>query len=149
MAKFAPHMGDPHGDPQTSPQHSDPHGFLAWFSFRRDQLHVDRRVVTHLEGREPPLTLRQEIKYLYFGHFFPVRRGLFSVVRDFLCIIPTEQVLYYRNLGLYYGLASGTLPLYSGPCLGVRGGCVACDCGLVCGSPCGSPMWGANFAMAC
>ena len=51
------------------------------------------------------------------------------VVRDFLCIIPTEQVLYYRNLGLYYGLASGTLPLYSGPCLGVRGGCAACDFG--------------------
>ena len=30
-AKFAPHMGDPHGDPQTSPQHADPHGFLVWF----------------------------------------------------------------------------------------------------------------------
>ena len=59
--------------------------------------------------------------------FFPVRRGLLPVVRDFLCIIPTEQVLYYRNLGLYYGLASGTLPLYSDPCLGVRGGCVACE----------------------
>ena len=83
-----------------------------------------------LEGREPPLTLRRENQYLYFGCFFPVRRGLFPVVRDFLCIIPTEQVLYYRNLGLYYGLASGTLPLYSDPCLGVRGGCVACDfCG--------------------
>ena len=58
---------------------------------------------------------------------YAARRGLFPVVRDFLCIIPTEQVLYYRNLGLYYGLASGTLPLYSGPCLGVRGGCVACE----------------------
>ena len=23
MAKFAPHMDDPHGDPQTSPQHMD------------------------------------------------------------------------------------------------------------------------------
>ena len=63
------------------------------------------------EGREPPLTLRREDQYLYFGRFFPVRRGLFPVVRDFLCTIPTEQVLYYRNLGLYYGLASGTLPL--------------------------------------
>ena len=28
---------------------------------------------------------------------------------------------------MYYGLASGTLPLYSDPCLGVKGGCVACD----------------------
>ena len=26
MAKSPPHMGDPHGDPQTSPQHADPHG---------------------------------------------------------------------------------------------------------------------------
>ena len=32
MAKFATHMGDPHGDPQTSPQHADPYGFLVWFS---------------------------------------------------------------------------------------------------------------------
>ena len=31
MAKFATHIGDPHGDPQASPQHADPHGFLVWF----------------------------------------------------------------------------------------------------------------------
>ena len=31
MAKFAFHMGDPHGDPQISPQHADPHGFLVFF----------------------------------------------------------------------------------------------------------------------
>ena len=42
--KFATHMGDPHGDPQTSPQHADPHGFLVWFSLKRHQVHVDRRV---------------------------------------------------------------------------------------------------------
>ena len=24
-----PHMGRPHGDPQTSPQHADPRGFLV------------------------------------------------------------------------------------------------------------------------
>ena len=53
MAKFAPHMGDPHGNPQTSPKHADPHGFLvAWFSFKkRHQVHVDRRVVGWSEGR--------------------------------------------------------------------------------------------------
>ena len=45
MAKFAPHMVDPHGDPQTSPQHADPHGFLVWFSFKRHQIHVDWRIV--------------------------------------------------------------------------------------------------------
>ena len=32
MAEFGPHMGDPHGDPQTSPQHADPHGFLVLLS---------------------------------------------------------------------------------------------------------------------
>ena len=31
MAKSAPHIGDPHVDPQTSPQHADPHGFLVRF----------------------------------------------------------------------------------------------------------------------
>ena len=30
MAKFAPHMGAPHGGPQTSPQHADPHGLGAF-----------------------------------------------------------------------------------------------------------------------
>ena len=29
MAKFDPHVGDPHVDPQTSPQHADPHGLGA------------------------------------------------------------------------------------------------------------------------
>ena len=30
MAKFAPHMGDPHGGLQTSPQHADPPGLGAF-----------------------------------------------------------------------------------------------------------------------
>ena len=51
MAKFAPHMGDPHGDPQTSPQHADPHGFFVWFSTKRHQVHLDRRVVGWSAGR--------------------------------------------------------------------------------------------------
>ena len=51
MAKFAPHMGDPHGDPQTSPQHADPHGFLVWFSLKTHQVHVDRCVVGWSAGR--------------------------------------------------------------------------------------------------
>ena len=32
--------------------------------------------------------------YIFIFSESPVRRGLFPVVRDFLCIIPTEQVLY-------------------------------------------------------
>ena len=45
--------------------------------------------------------------------------GAFSVVRPFFCILPIEQVLYCRNSGLYYGLASATLLLYSKPVLGL------------------------------
>ena len=43
---------------------------------------------------------------------FPLFARAFSpVVRHLFWKIPTEQALYYKNLGLYYGLASGTLPL--------------------------------------
>ena len=55
-----------------------------------------------LEGREPLLTLRQEKQYLHFGHLFPWVPGPFSC---------TKQALYYKNLGLHDGLASGTRPL--------------------------------------
>ena len=59
-----------------------------------------------------PLSLRQDKQYLYFGQLFPCTPGsFFAVVRHFFWRIPTEQALYYKNLGLYYGLASGTLPL--------------------------------------
>ena len=40
------HMATPH----TSPQHADPHGFLVWFSLKRPQVHVDRRVVGWCAG---------------------------------------------------------------------------------------------------
>ena len=40
-----------------------------------------------LEGGEPPLTLRQENHYPYFGHFFPVRQGLF----------PCSTALFLKN----------------------------------------------------
>ena len=46
MAKFATHMSDPHGDPQTSPQHADPRGLGAI-----QEIHVDRRVVGWSTGR--------------------------------------------------------------------------------------------------
>ena len=49
--EFAPHMGDPHGDPQSSPQHADPHGFLVWFSLQRHQIHVDWRDAGWSAGR--------------------------------------------------------------------------------------------------
>ena len=45
MAKIFPHMGDPHGDPQTSPPQADPHGFGAFLKRTIQEIHVDRRVV--------------------------------------------------------------------------------------------------------
>ena len=52
---------------------------------------------------------------VFWPQISPVRRGLFPVVRDFLCII-----LYYRNLGLYTGWRPA-LYLYSpSPALGLR-----------------------------
>ena len=79
-----------------------------------------------LEGREPPLTLRQENHYHVFWLLFPLyAMDFFPVVRHFFCRFPTEHVLYYKNLGLYYGLASTTLPLYAKPCAKVKGGCLS------------------------
>ena len=51
MAKFATHMGDPHGDPQTSPQHADPHGLGAFLKKTIEDIDVDRRVVGWSAGR--------------------------------------------------------------------------------------------------
>ena len=51
MAKFAPHMGDPHGDPQTSPQHADPHRLGAYLKNTIQEIHVDRHVVGWSAGR--------------------------------------------------------------------------------------------------
>ena len=66
-----------------------------------------------------------------FWPLFPLyARDNFPVVRHFFCRFPTEQVLYYRNLGLYYGLAPTTLPLYAKHCVKVKGVCLSCDFGL-------------------
>ena len=54
MAKFATHVGDPHGDPQTSPQHADPHGLGAFLEENTQEIHVDRRVVGWSAGRLVP-----------------------------------------------------------------------------------------------
>ena len=51
MAKFAPHMGDPHGDPQTSPQHADPHGLGAFLKRTKQKIDVDWSVVGWFAGR--------------------------------------------------------------------------------------------------
>ena len=51
MAKFATHMGDPHGDPQTRPQHADPRGLGAFIKKTMQDIHVDRPVVAWSAGR--------------------------------------------------------------------------------------------------
>ena len=86
-----------------------------------------------LEGWEPPLTPKARKSLPVFWALFPLyARDFFPVVRHFLCRFPTEQVLYYRNLGLYYGLASTTLPLYAKPRAKVKGDCLSCDWIIAC-----------------
>ena len=51
MARFAPHMGEPHGNPQTSPQHADPYGLGAFLRKTMQEIHVDRHVVGWSAGR--------------------------------------------------------------------------------------------------
>ena len=51
MAKFATHMGDPHGDAQTSPQHADPHEFIVlWIGVLWAGLRVGLWI-THAGGK--------------------------------------------------------------------------------------------------
>ena len=50
MAKFAAHMGDPHGDPESSPPHADPHGLGAFSKKPIQEIHVDRRVMGWYAG---------------------------------------------------------------------------------------------------
>ena len=87
-----------------------------------------------LEGREPPLTLRQENHCLHFGHSFPCTAGPFSLQYGAFSVdFPQSKSCTYRNLGLYYGLASTTLPLYAKPRAKVNGGCLSCEtCELAC-----------------
>ena len=59
-----PHMGDPHGDPQTSPQHADP--------LKRHQVQLDRRVVGWSAGRHV-INLRK-IEWGVFG------KGVLAIV---------------------------------------------------------------------
>ena len=70
-----------------------------------------------LEGGEPPLAIKQET--------LPVLRPFFPCAR-FFCGASHRANLYYRNLGLYYGLASTPLPLYSKPRVGVADSCPSC-----------------------
>ena len=59
MAKFATHMGDPNGKPQTSPQHADPHGFLVFLKENQKSMWISMlwaglRVamwITHVGGK--------------------------------------------------------------------------------------------------
>ena len=52
MAKFAHHMGDPHGDPQTQPTTRRSTWISCMvYSLKRNQVHVGRRVVGWSAGR--------------------------------------------------------------------------------------------------
>ena len=95
MAKFAPHMGDPHGDPQTSPQDADPHGFLGFLKKTIQEIHVDRRVVGWSAGRHvdrpcggqispwPARKVTEEIKVPFTPNVLQINSppGLFCTVK--------------------------------------------------------------------
>ena len=61
MAKFALHMGDPHGGPQTSPQHTVPSGLGALLKKTIQEIHVDRCVVGWSAGRHVDHPCRGQI----------------------------------------------------------------------------------------
>ena len=63
-----------------------------------------------VERTTPNLKARKAVSA--FWPPFPLyARAFIPVVQRFFWRIPTEQALYYRNSDLYYGMASGTLPL--------------------------------------
>ena len=83
-------------------------------------------LILSFEGK-PPLTLRQENHYLVFWPLFPLyAQDFFSVVRHFSLDFPQKKCMHYRILGLHYGLASTTPPLYAKPRAKVKGGCLSC-----------------------
>ena len=64
---------------ESTPQHcSNNHGQGKTKKTIIAELRQEQGRLFKLEGREPPLTLRQEKQYLYFGHLSPVRQGLFG-----------------------------------------------------------------------
>ena len=70
MAKFANHMGNLHGGPQTSPQHADPNEFLVWFSLTRPQVRVVGRLSgtddSQRDSRESIRANHSQLKPLFF-----------------------------------------------------------------------------------
>ena len=64
---LTPHMGDPHGDPQTSPQHADLHGLGAFVKITMQEIHVDRRVEGWSVGRhvDHPCLARKVTDYRF------------------------------------------------------------------------------------
>ena len=85
------------------------------------------RSVWELEGAATPNLKARKSLPVFWPLFRLYPRAFFPVVQRFFCRFPTEQVLYYRNLGLYYGQASTTLPLYAKPRAKVKGGCLSCE----------------------
>ena len=71
----------------------------------------NRAILVH--SASPNLKARKTVS-IFWPPFPLYARASSPVARHFFWRIPTERALYYKNLGLYYGLASGTLPLPRG-----------------------------------
>ena len=63
-----------------------------------------------LEGREPPLSLRRENEYLYFGNFFPCTPGPFSCSTGLFVYHSHRAGPVLQEFGLV--LRVGVRPLY-------------------------------------
>ena len=83
-----------------------------------------------LEGREPPLTLRQEKQCLYFGHLFPCTPGPFLCSTALFLKNSTEQALCYKKWACTTGWRLALYLCSPSPALGKKGGCVSCEKGL-------------------
>ena len=87
-------------------------------------------LLPNFAGSSPPISPKTSPTSLWkslvltisvFWPPFPAyARAFFPVVRHFFWRILTEQALYYKNLGLYYGLALALYLCSPGPALGLR-----------------------------
>ena len=81
----------------------------------------DLRPSSVLEGREPPLALRQEKQYLYFGHLLPCTPGSFSLQYGaFSEEFPQRRLCTTRIWACTTGWRLALYPCSPSPALGLR-----------------------------
>ena len=93
---------------------------LLWIAFLVGEFLT--KAFIHWIGRSrttPNLKARKAVS-VFWPPFPLYARAFFPVVRHFFWRIPTEQALYYKNLGLYYGWRLALYLCSPSPALGLR-----------------------------